>query len=138
MTRVLLDTTALPVHYLDESGVDQVHHVLEDTDTELFMCAVSVTEFARRLVTLGETPAAARERALDYAGLCDSVVPVDTAVSVRAFELASAAPSRIPLVDALIAAAAHLSEASLVHRDARFRTLTAIQQREIGTGASSD
>lgn len=131
MNRVLLDTTALLAHYLEEPGAERVHHLLEDPKMQILICAISVAEFARRLAVLGRSPAAARECALEYAGLCDTVVPVDTALSVRAFELGAAAQSRVPLVDTLIAAASQLSNARLVHRDHHFRTLTAVQQLEI-------
>lgn len=131
MTRILLDTTALLAHYLDEVGAERVQQFFDTPDTEILMSAVSVAEFARRLVALGVTPADARERSLAYAGLCDSVVPVDTAAAVRAFELAVDTPSRVPLVDALIASAALLSDASLVHRDSHFAAITAVPQIEL-------
>ena len=133
MNRVLLDTTALLAHYLDEPGAEQVHRSLQDADVEILICAVSVTEFARRLMALGESPVVARERALDYAGLCNSVVAVDTALAVRACEMTSGAPSCVPLVDSLIAAAAHLSDALLVHRDAHFAAVAALRQIEISS-----
>lgn len=131
MNCVLLDTTAVLAHYLGEPGAEQVHQLLEDTKTEILMCALSLTEFARRLVALGESAADARERALDYAGLCDTIVPVDTALGIRAFELGTGTSARVPLVDTLIAAAAQLSDASLVHRDNHFRALTTVRQFEI-------
>ena len=132
MSRVLLDTTALLAHFLAEPETDEVHRLIEDSESEILICAVSVTEFARRLVALGDSVAEARSRALDYAGLCDSVVPVDTALGTRAFELAADAQVRVPLVDSLIAAAAHLREATLVHRDPHFRAITSLRQLEIG------
>lgn len=132
MTRVLLDTTALLAHYLDEAGAEVVHHHLEDSDAEILICALSVAEFARRLESLGETVGDARQRALAYAGMCDEVVPVDTACATRAFELSQGAKRRIPLVDSLIAAAAQCAGATLLHRDAHFAAMPELQQVEIG------
>jgi predicted nucleic acid-binding protein len=132
MSRILLDTTALLAHFLDEPETDQVHRLIEDSESEILICAVSVAEFARRLVGLGDSIEEARSRALDYAGLCDSVVPVDTALATRAFELAADTPVRLPLVDSLIAAAAQLSNATLVHRDPHFREIAVLRQVEIG------
>ena len=137
MSRFLLDTTALLAHFLDEPETDQVHRLIEDAESEILMCAVSVAEFARRLAALGASVAEARSRALDYAGLCDSIVPVDTALATRAFELAADTPVRVPLVDSLIAAAAQLSNATLVHRDPHFREIASLKQLEIGPGQNA-
>lgn len=134
MSRILLDTTALLAHFLDEPGADQVHQFIEGSETEILICAVSVAEFARRLVALGDSVEEARSRALDYAGLCDAVVPVDTVLGTRAFELAAGAAVRVPLVDSLIAAAAQLNDATLVHRDPHFRKIASLRQIEIGLG----
>lgn len=128
MTRCLLDTSALLVHFLDEPGAEAVHDSLEESATEILICAVSVAEFARRLVTLGESAADAREHSLAYAGLCDEVVPVDTALATRAFELSHEAAARVPLVDSFIAAAAQLSESTLLHRDAHFTAMPGVRQ----------
>lgn len=132
MNPVLLDTTALLTHYFGEPGAEDVQEVLEEGSRRILICAVSVTEFARRLATLGESAPTARQRALEYAGLCDAVIEVDTALAIRAFEIAAGAPARIPLVDTLIAAAAQLHGATLVHRDAHFGAIAAVQQRAVG------
>jgi predicted nucleic acid-binding protein len=65
---------------------------------------------------------------------CDSVVPVDTALATRAFELAAKAQVRVPLVDSMIAAAAQLRDATLVHRDPHFRVIASLRRVEIGPG----
>ncbi len=81
--------------------------------------ALSVAEMARRLFALGTDLETARSSALQYAGL-STVTVIDAATSVRAFELGSACETRLPLVNALIAAGAQLSKATLVHRDPHF------------------
>jgi predicted nucleic acid-binding protein len=133
--RYLLDTTALLAHYFEEPGADQVAAILEDTTAEVLLCALSVAEFARRVNVLLGDPSGARTTALEYAELADEVVPVDTAVAIRAFEIASAAGSRVPLVDAAIAAAAGISNAILVHRDHHFKATKSVAQLQLdGSG----
>jgi hypothetical protein len=61
--------------------------------------------------------------ALEYAALADRVISVDTALSIRAFELGSASTKRLPLIVALIASAACLHDAILIHRDPHFGSI---------------
>jgi predicted nucleic acid-binding protein len=84
----------------------------------LDIVAVSIAEMARALLNMGWDVDAARSFSLAYANLATSVVPVDAALPARAFEVGSACGSRLPLVDAFIAAGASLLDATLVHRDA--------------------
>ena len=49
--------------------------------------------------------------------LFSDIVAVDAAVAIAAFDIGCRTPHRLPLVDALIAAAAHIREACLVHHD---------------------
>jgi predicted nucleic acid-binding protein len=132
MKAYFLDTSALLAHYLNESGARRVQAILEEEDSEVSISALSVAEMARRLVAMGTAPAAARSTALEYAGL-STVASIDTATSVRAFEIGSACEARLPQVDALIAAGALLSEATLVHRDPHFNMIPAglISREEI-------
>ena len=133
MSDYLFDTTAFLAHHLDERGADDVQQILNQRDARVLIASVSIAELARRLWTLGDGSAVARGTALTYVELCDAVVPVDVAVSVRAYELATIATDRIPLIDTLIAAAAQVSAATLVHRDRHFLSLSAVPQLEIGT-----
>ncbi len=104
MSTFVLDTSALLAHYREEPGYALVQRILEDETAEISIVAVSIAEMARKLVNLG-------------------IVPIDTALSVRAFELGYACTSRIPLVDAFIAAGASLIDATLIHRDAHFNEI---------------
>jgi predicted nucleic acid-binding protein len=119
----LLDTSALLAHWRNEAGAERVQAVLDDADNEVQICSLSVTELARRLKALGAEDAEARGTALQYAGLADKVISIDTAVALRAFELGAAGSARLPLADALIAASAAVSGATLVHRDPHFEGL---------------
>jgi len=116
----LLDTSALLLHYFKSPGADRIHRIISDKKNSILIASVSITEVGRRLVATGCDPVEARSSALSYATLCERVVPVDSAVSLRAFEFGAASRARIPLVDALIAACASICEATLVHRDDHF------------------
>lgn len=118
--RHLLDTSALLAHVRREPGWPEVQELFDDSGAELFAASISLTELARRLRELGASVEEARDAAVAYAGLVDQVVPVDEAVALAAFELGCATPTRLPLTDALIAAAAREHQACLVHRDAHF------------------
>ena len=120
---LLLDTSAILLHFFREPGGERVQELLADDSNEILISPVCITEFARRLAVMQYGTDEARSRSLAYAALAERVVPVDTAVAVRAFELSSLSRERIPLADALIAACASLSGATLVHRDAHFRAI---------------
>ncbi|PKL09045.1 MAG: hypothetical protein CVV51_05910 [Spirochaetae bacterium HGW-Spirochaetae-7] len=123
MNSFVLDTSALLAHYREEPGFDRVQRILEDDTAEISIVAVSIAEMARKLVTIGADIDSARSVALAYANLAASIIPVDTALSVRALELGYACASRIPLVDAFIAAGVSLIDATLIHRDAHFNEI---------------
>ena len=120
---LLLDTSAILLHFFREPGGERVQELLADDSNEILISPVCITEFARRLAVMQYGTDEARSRSLAYAELAERVVPVDTAVAVRAFELSSLSRERIPLADALIAACASLSGATLVHRDAHFSAI---------------
>lgn len=113
----LLDTSALLAHYRQEPGWEQVQAIFAEDGAEVVIASVTLTEFARRLRELGASKAEIRAILADYQMLFSAVVPVDGAVAWAAFELGCRTPERLPLVDALIAAAARLRDACLVHRD---------------------
>ena len=115
--RFLLDTSALLAHFRRESGWDLVQSLFEEGDAELLAASVTLTEFARRLRELGVTDVEARQKAEEYGELLDEVVPVDEKVALTAFDIGCATAERLPLADALIAAAARERGACLVHRD---------------------
>jgi len=123
MSMVVLDTSAMLAHYRQEAGCSRVQTILEDDTATVSIVAISIAEMARKLLNLGEDVDTARSVALAYANLATSVISVDTALSVRAFELGCACASRIPLVDAFIAAGASLLDATLVHRDGHFNEI---------------
>lgn len=130
--RYLLDTTALLAHYRKEPGWRQVQDLIS-SGHEIYLCSISITEFARRMAALDAPVEGVRQTILEYIDLLTGLVDIDSAVSLRAFELSMTAPVRIPLADSLIASSALLSEACLVHRDKHFETLSPIVNQLILT-----
>lgn len=116
----LLDTSALLAHYRNEPGANRVQEILENVDAEVYISSLSIAEFARSMRNLGADKADARTAALEYAGLCNQVVNIDTAVAVRAYEIAVKCQTRLPLMDALIASCAATTGTILVHKDPHF------------------
>lgn len=115
--RYLLDTSALLAHNRQEAGWAWVQARFEKGDSEVLAASLSLTELARRLRELGATATEARRTAEDYLELLDELVPIDDRVALAAFDIGCAMAKRLPLVDALIAAAARERGACLVHRD---------------------
>jgi predicted nucleic acid-binding protein len=113
----LLDTSALIAHYRQEPGWEQVQAIFDDGSATVIVASVTLTEFARRLRELGANEAECKQTLSDYQELFSDLVPVDISVAMAAFEIGCRTPQRLPLVDALIAAAAQTRGACLVHRD---------------------
>jgi len=113
----LLDTSALIAHYRQEVGWERVQAIFEDESAGVIVASVTLTEFARRLLDLGASSAEIRQTLAAYQVLFSDIVAVDAGMAMAAFEIGRRTPYRLPLVDALIAAAAQFQEACLVHRD---------------------
>jgi len=113
----LLDTSALLVFYRKEPAVDQVLALFDDPANELLLCAISVTEFGRKLYELGQT-AEEVEHAIDlHRPLFARIEKVDEIVARNALRLVRNMTTRLPAIDSLIAATAMTHQACLVHRD---------------------
>ncbi|BCU77391.1 PIN domain-containing protein [Luteolibacter sp. LG18] len=113
----LLDTSALLAHYRQEAGWEAVHQLFENTDASLIIASVTVAEFARRMVELGASESEISTALQNYRLIFSEVVSIDDAIAWEAFEIGRKTPGRLPLADALIAAAASSRDATLVHRD---------------------
>lgn len=131
--RYLLDTSALLAHYRKEAGWNVVQELFETEDADIIMASVSLPEFGRRLLELGATEAEAYEAIVNYQLLCNEIVSVDANVALSALALTRHMPQRLPLVDALIAAAAQTQNAILVHRDKHMRAIPSklLKQRDL-------
>ena len=133
--RFLLDTSALWAHFRREPGWNRVQELFEAPETEVLASSLSLTEFARRLRVLGATREEARSAAEAYRELVNEVVPVDEEVALAAFDLACEISERLPLADSLIAAAARVRGACLVHRDQHMVSIPARLVEQIDLSA---
>lgn len=131
----LFDTSALLAHVRGEPGAERVQQLFEREESTLLICSVSLPELARRLRDLGASLEEAWTQVSDYLQAVDEVVSVDQEVAHESDRLSVSATTRLPLVDALIAAAACTREAVLVHRDSHMRGVAGVvQQLDLDAG----
>ena len=121
--RHLLDTSAILTHVREENGWEHVASLLSRDDTEVIVASVSLTELARRIRDLGVPEDKVHATIESYRSLLDGVIAIDATVATAAVEMAFRTPRRLPLTDAIIAAAAQQSAAVLVHRDEHMRAI---------------
>lgn len=133
--RYLLDTSALLAHFRKEAGWQDVQALFDDDGAELVTASVCLTEFGRRMRALGAARPEVEEALFQYQLLFSHVVAIDLPVARAAFVLGCDTPQRLPLADALIAAAAQVTGAVLVHRDEHMRHIPSelVPQKEIAS-----
>lgn len=119
----LLDTSALLAHYRGEAGSERVQEIFADDEAEILIATVSIPELARRLSELGMDEAEIQRVVSAYLQLAAEVVRIDVTVAEASYDLIRQMTERLPLIDALIAAAARVKKARLVHRDAHMRSI---------------
>lgn len=129
----LLDTSAWLAHYTGETGGAQVQKLITREGSRTIIACISVTEFMRRLQTLAPDVDAGTVLG-DYLSVFDAVVPIDLATARLAAELSAVSSARLPLADSLIAAAADIADATLVHRDAHFAAIPSKRLRQMTIG----
>ena len=115
----LLDSSALFAYLFDEPSSEKVEQLLVDPANEIGLCAISSVEMWARLKSEGRDDAFEAEWEA-HAPLFTKIVPVDLRTSLKAIELRRSATGRVPTVDSLIAAAAAIERAVLVHCDPHF------------------
>jgi predicted nucleic acid-binding protein len=120
---VVLDTSALLAHHRDEEGANRLQALFDDSDNQLLIASITLSEFGRRMLALGASLEEVEKILADYKHLLDGVVPIDGDIAMNALSLSIKASKRIPLVDALIAAVACHKQATLVHRDQHFDSI---------------
>jgi len=113
----LLDTSALLSHHRQEPGWEIVQELFENPDAKIIIASVTIAEFSRRMAELGAKPGEIMATVAEYRHMFAEVVAIDEDVARLAFAIGFATPKRLPLADALIAAAAGSRKATLVHRD---------------------
>jgi predicted nucleic acid-binding protein len=136
VVRYLLDTSALLAHHRQEAGWEKVQTLLESDDADIIVASVSLTELGRRLRELGATDAQVDATLSSYELLMSDIVVVDRAVARAAVRLMGQTPERLPLVVALIAAAAQTADAVLVHRDVHMRPIPVDLVRQFDLSAA--
>lgn len=136
--RYLLDTSALLAHYRQEDGWQQVHALLEADEADVYAASVSLTEFGRRVLDLGASTDVVASVLDGYELMLTGIVPIEADTARAAFDIGRATPQRLPLTDALIAAAAQSRDAVLVHRDAHMRPIPAGLLRQLEMVALPD
>lgn len=120
-----LDTSALLAHYRQESGWEAVQEIFADGGAQILIASVTIAELARRMRELGAGEPDIRETLTDYRVLFSEVIAVDDAIAWAAFQIGCRTSTRLPLIDALIAASAQARGACLVHRDAHLAAIPA-------------
>ncbi len=125
MKRYLFDTSALLAHFRKEPGWEAVQALFERADAEIIITSITLTEFGRRLRDLGADDEAILSSLTNYQLLFGEIVAIDSTIALDALAIGRATPKRLPLVDALIAAAARSRSAILTHRDEHLRAIPA-------------
>jgi predicted nucleic acid-binding protein len=113
----VLDTSAILAHYFNEPGAEVIERLWSDESSSIAVSAVTIAELKGRLrqeITEDAESSTAADAYLNELTVC---LPVDRATAELAWQLRLAAPGRLPLVDALIAATARAAGAILVHKD---------------------
>ena len=133
MSRIthVLDTSALLAHYFNEPGAGVIESLWSDESFRLAISAVTIAELKGRLhqeITDDGESAKAADVYLNELTIC---LPVDRATAEMAWQLRQASPSRLPLVDSLIAATARAAGAILVHKDPHMSQIPAGLVRQI-------
>jgi predicted nucleic acid-binding protein len=113
----VLDTSALLAHYFNEPGAELLDALWADESNRLAISVITVAELKGRLHHEIADDAEALSAANAYVNELTTCLPVDRATAEAAWQLRQATPSRIPLVDAIIAATARVIGAVLVHKD---------------------
>ncbi len=117
----------------DEAGGNEIAVLFDDKETHIGISVLSFVEIHGVLRAIG------READLaniveQYRPLFAEVVPVDEDTALRAMKLRQGTSSRLPGIDAIIAATAAQHNAILVHRDAHFLAITdeGVRQQFLG------
>lgn len=117
--QILLDSSAVFAHLFDEPGAGEVRALFHDPQAEVSLCILTALEL---LAALNSRGGGDRFDGIwrQYRQIVDTVRPLDEPVAMKAVELRRGADGRLLNGDALIAATAVLTGATLVHRDVHF------------------
>ena len=118
---LLLDTSALCAHFLDEPGADEVDALLAARTTSVCVLTWFEMRFVLKRMGVSSRDALGAERI--YRAVVPQTWVVDETVVEAAILLRESAGDRLPMADALIAGCAVVHDGILVHRDRHFMTL---------------
>jgi len=118
----LLDTSAWLAHLFREPGYEQVSNLLLEPTNQVAVSVLSLLEVYGRMQQL-QIERRFEEIVEEYRGMFTHFLPVDERVATRATVLRRESSTRVPAIDALIAATAAHHNATLVHRDPHFAGL---------------
>jgi len=118
-----LDTSALLLHYRDESGAERLQEIFEEAGAEFRVASPSLTEFFRRMAALEEPKEKTLRAWHTYRRMFREVVSVGEEVATAAVRLGESSSGRLPLTDSLIAACALVTRSRLLHADPHFERI---------------
>lgn len=119
----VLDTSAWIAHIRGETDGAAVTALFEDDETEIGISTLSIVELHGILKAVGKE-AEFEEVVEDYRSLFAQIIPVDETIAFRAVTLRQNSSSRLPGIDAIIAASAAQNDAILVHRDSHYLAIS--------------
>ncbi len=133
MFTYILDSSAWLIHIFKEPGADQITRLFKDEDNRVAVSALSLVEVYTRLKSVKREKEFAKLTEF-YSYLFHSFIPATEAVVMQAVEIRRATTSRVPSIDAIIAATTSLEGAVLLHRDAHFLAIpdALLQQQMVG------
>jgi len=120
MTLYVLDTSVLIAHFLKEPVGTQVAELMSDPTGEVAVCVVTWLELEGKLREKGVSLQDRTNILEAYHSVIPIQLIVDGDVVARALQLRAEARSRLPAMDALIAACAQAYDVVLVHNDKHF------------------
>lgn len=129
--RVLLDTSALLTHLLDEPGAEVVHKHLSEGPEHSHVAAPTLAELERRLSELVRDERECDEILNHYCLHLCTLIDVDQASVEASIRLRRTIRDRLPMVDALIAGCAVRDGLVLVHRDAHLASIPAAVLKQV-------
>jgi len=125
----LLDSSALLAFYFGEPGAERVREILAAEQEPVSISVLTAAEFWARLRAVGAEDRF--EQAWSQVSeMVSEVFEVSLPVVLKAIELRRAATSRLPYIDALIAATAAHHDAVLIHCDSHFRAIPEVLLRQ--------
>ena len=120
----LLDSSAFFAFFFDEPGRHRVEELLREPAVDAGLSVLTSVELWARLKA-EECDETFEQEWEDHLPLFERIIPVDLPLCLKAITLRRAATARLPVIDALIAAAAVEHDAVLVHRDPHFKSIPA-------------